>query len=81
MPLFDQVIVWIVVGLIGGSLAGLLITWERRGSGGVAILVLGWLARSLVVFCFACWACFQGSTRSRFHWAISWQLLWDPLSS
>ena len=33
MPSFDQVIVWMVVGLIGGSLAGLLITWEKQGLG------------------------------------------------
>ena len=29
----DQVIVWIVVGLIGGALAGALMTWERGGYG------------------------------------------------
>jgi len=33
MPSFDQIIVWIIVGLIGGSLAGLVIKWERRGFG------------------------------------------------
>jgi uncharacterized membrane protein YeaQ/YmgE (transglycosylase-associated protein family) len=33
MPSVDQLIVWIVVGLLGGSLAGLLITWERGGFG------------------------------------------------
>lgn len=33
MPLLDQIIVWIIVGLIGGSLAGLLIKRERRGFG------------------------------------------------
>ena len=33
MPSVDQLIVWIVVGLLGGSLAGLLITWEREGFG------------------------------------------------
>jgi len=33
MPSIDQVIVWIIVGLLGGSLAGLIITWERKGLG------------------------------------------------
>jgi uncharacterized membrane protein YeaQ/YmgE (transglycosylase-associated protein family) len=33
MPSVDQLIVWVVVGLLGGSLAGLLITWEREGFG------------------------------------------------
>ena len=41
MPSFDQVIVWIIVGLIGGSLAGLLITWEKQGLGWVRNLGLG----------------------------------------
>ena len=36
MPTLAQVIVWIVVGLIGGSLAGIMMTFERRGFG------LGW---------------------------------------
>jgi uncharacterized membrane protein YeaQ/YmgE (transglycosylase-associated protein family) len=33
MPSLNQFIVWIIVGLIGGSLAGFLITWERGGFG------------------------------------------------
>ena len=36
MPTLAQVIVWIVVGLIGGSLAGFMMTWQRKGFG------LGW---------------------------------------
>ena len=38
---FDQVIVWIVVGLIGGALAGALMTWERGGYGLWRNLALG----------------------------------------
>jgi len=41
MPSFDQVIVWMVVGLIGGSLAGLLVTREKRGLGWSRNLGLG----------------------------------------
>ena len=33
MPSVDQFIVWIIVGLLGGSLAGLMITWDRKGLG------------------------------------------------
>jgi uncharacterized membrane protein YeaQ/YmgE (transglycosylase-associated protein family) len=33
MPSFDQIIVWIIVGLLGGSLAGLIIKWDRKGLG------------------------------------------------
>jgi uncharacterized membrane protein YeaQ/YmgE (transglycosylase-associated protein family) len=33
MPSLDQIVVWIVVGLLGGSLAGLIITWDRKGFG------------------------------------------------
>jgi uncharacterized membrane protein YeaQ/YmgE (transglycosylase-associated protein family) len=47
MPLWSQLIVWIVVGLIGGSLAGLIITRERWGFGLPANLGLG-LAGALV---------------------------------
>jgi len=41
MPTFSQFIVWIIVGLIGGSLAGLVTTWERRGFGTWRNLGLG----------------------------------------
>jgi uncharacterized membrane protein YeaQ/YmgE (transglycosylase-associated protein family) len=41
MPSIDQVIVWIVVGLLGGSLAGFVITWGRQGFGFIRNLALG----------------------------------------
>jgi len=41
MPSVDQVIVWLVVGLLGGSLAGLVITWKRGGFGHLRNLGLG----------------------------------------
>lgn len=37
----DQFVVWIVVGLLGGSLAGLLVTRARKGFGFIPNLVLG----------------------------------------
>jgi uncharacterized membrane protein YeaQ/YmgE (transglycosylase-associated protein family) len=33
MPSISQFIVWIVVGLLGGSLAGVVVTRERKGLG------------------------------------------------
>src|SRR5262245_25952900 len=47
MPSIDQLIVWIVVGLIGGGLAGALMTWERGGYGLLRNLALG-LAGALI---------------------------------
>ena len=41
MPTTAQLIVWIVVGLIGGSLAGLIAKGERQGYGIVRNLALG----------------------------------------
>jgi uncharacterized membrane protein YeaQ/YmgE (transglycosylase-associated protein family) len=47
MPSVDQLIVWVIVGLVGGGLAGLIITWERTGFGLLRNLGLG-LAGALV---------------------------------
>jgi uncharacterized membrane protein YeaQ/YmgE (transglycosylase-associated protein family) len=41
MPTLTQVVVWVIVGLIGGSLAGLLVTWRRRGFGFLRNLGVG----------------------------------------
>jgi uncharacterized membrane protein YeaQ/YmgE (transglycosylase-associated protein family) len=41
MPSLVQVIVWIIVGLVGGSLAGLIVTWKRRGFGLLQNLGMG----------------------------------------
>src|SRR5262249_17044903 len=41
MPTVAQMIVWIVVGLIGGGLASRLITWDRQGFGNFRNLALG----------------------------------------
>jgi uncharacterized membrane protein YeaQ/YmgE (transglycosylase-associated protein family) len=47
MPSLAQLTVWIVMGLVGGSLAGLLITQERKGFGLVRNMALG-LAGAIV---------------------------------
>jgi len=41
MPTIAQLVVWIVVGLLGGSLAGGLVSWKRKGFGLVRNLGLG----------------------------------------
>jgi uncharacterized membrane protein YeaQ/YmgE (transglycosylase-associated protein family) len=42
MPVtLDQIIVWIIVGLVGGSLTGLVVKGERKGFGTMTNLGLG----------------------------------------
>jgi len=41
MQILDHVIVWIIIGVIGGSLAGLAIKWETRGFGLLRNLAVG----------------------------------------
>ena len=41
MPSVDQFIVWIIIGLLGGSLAGLIVRRERKGFGIIRNLGLG----------------------------------------
>jgi uncharacterized membrane protein YeaQ/YmgE (transglycosylase-associated protein family) len=41
VPTTSQIIVWILVGLIGGSFAGLIVTRDRKGYGTFANLGLG----------------------------------------
>lgn len=58
MPTFAQLIVWIIVGLLGGALAGFAITWRRTGFGVwrnaalglVGALIGGFLFRMLNLF-------------------------------
>ena len=47
MPVLEQFIVWVIIGLIGGGLAGALIARRRRGFGLVGNLALG-LAGALI---------------------------------
>lgn len=41
MQVLDHLIVWAIIGLIGGSLAGLAIKWDRRGFGPLRNLAIG----------------------------------------
>lgn len=63
MPSLDQVVVWIVVGAIGGTLASRLVTWDRAGFGSWQNVVLG-LAGALVGgFLFWLFGLFPGLAR------------------
>lgn len=63
MPSIGQMIVWIVVGLIGGSLAGYLIKRDRRGFGHVQNLALGLLGALAGGFLFRIFGLFEALDR------------------
>ena len=52
MPSIAQFIVWLVVGLIGGSLAGLLVTRHRSGFGFLRNMGVGLIGALLGGFLF-----------------------------
>jgi uncharacterized membrane protein YeaQ/YmgE (transglycosylase-associated protein family) len=60
MPTLAQVVVWVIVGLIGGSLAGLLVTWRRRGFGFVRNLGMGLIGALLGGLLFRVFGLFPG---------------------
>jgi uncharacterized membrane protein YeaQ/YmgE (transglycosylase-associated protein family) len=47
MPSVDQVVVWIVIGVLAGTLVGRLVTWKKEGLGLCRNLGLG-LAGALI---------------------------------
>lgn len=58
MPSVDQIIVWMVVGLIGGALVGALMTWERAGFGlwrNLGLGLVGALIGGLLFRVFGIW--------------------------
>lgn len=63
MPTTAQLIVWIVVGLIGGSLAGRMITWERGGFGLWRNLALGLIGALIGGFMFRAFNWFPNLTK------------------
>jgi len=58
-----QLIVWIVVGLIGGGLASRLITWDREGFGTFRNLGLGLAGALIGGFLFRLFNLFPGLNR------------------
>ena len=63
MPSFDQFVVWIAVGLIGGSLAGLLVTREKQGFGHARNFALGLVGALVGGFLFRLLGLFPGTRR------------------
>jgi uncharacterized membrane protein YeaQ/YmgE (transglycosylase-associated protein family) len=60
VPTVAQLIVWIVVGLLGGSLAGLLVTRERKGFGMARNLGLGLIGALIGGLLFRLFGVFPG---------------------
>jgi uncharacterized membrane protein YeaQ/YmgE (transglycosylase-associated protein family) len=60
MPSLAEIIVWIIVGLLGGSLAALIITRERKGFGILRNLGLGLVGAVVGGFLFRLFGLFPG---------------------
>lgn len=63
MASIGQVIVWMVIGLIGGSLAAYLMKGDRRGYGAVQNLLLGLLGALIGGFLFRLFGLFEALDR------------------
>ena len=63
MPTAAQLIVWIVVGLLGGALAGFAITWNRSGFGIWRNAALGLIGALIGGFLFRMFGLFPGLDR------------------
>jgi uncharacterized membrane protein YeaQ/YmgE (transglycosylase-associated protein family) len=59
MPSIGQIIVWVVIGLIGGSLAGYLIKRDTKGFGLMQNLALGLLGGLAGGFLFRIFGLFE----------------------
>jgi uncharacterized membrane protein YeaQ/YmgE (transglycosylase-associated protein family) len=60
MPSIAQLIVWIIIGLLGGSLAGLLVKRERRGFGVARNLGIGLIGAVIGGLLFRLFGLFPG---------------------
>jgi uncharacterized membrane protein YeaQ/YmgE (transglycosylase-associated protein family) len=60
VPSFAQIIVWIVIGLIGGGLSSRLITWDREGFGIFRNLGLGLVGALIGGFLFRLFNLYPG---------------------
>jgi uncharacterized membrane protein YeaQ/YmgE (transglycosylase-associated protein family) len=60
MPSLAQIIVWIIIGLVGGSLAGLMITWDRKGFGLLRNMAVGLVGALVGGFLFRMFGLFPG---------------------
>jgi uncharacterized membrane protein YeaQ/YmgE (transglycosylase-associated protein family) len=60
MPSIAQLIVWIIIGLLGGSLSGLLVKRERRGFGVARNLGIGLIGAVIGGLLFRLFGLFPG---------------------
>lgn len=60
MPSIDQLVVWIIVGLLGGSIAGLLVRRKRSGFGLARNLIIGLIGALIGGFLFRLFGLFSG---------------------
>ena len=60
MPSINQLVVWIIVGLLGGSLAGVLVKRKRRGFGVARNLSIGLIGALVGGFLFRLFGLFPG---------------------
>ena len=81
MPSIDQVVVWIIIGLLGGSLAGLIITRERKGFGILRNLGVGLVGALVGGLVFRLFGIFPDSTKLPFRCEMSLRRLSDHCSS
>ncbi len=54
----DQIIVWVIIGIIGGSLAGLIVRWDKKGFGlasNIALGLVGALVGGMLFRLFGIW--------------------------
>ena len=63
MPSVDQLIVWAVVGLLGGTIASLAVTWKRAGFGPWKNFGLGLIGALVGGFIFRIFGLFPGLDR------------------
>ena len=63
MPSVDQLIVWAIVGLLGGSIASLIVTWSREGFGRWRNFGLGLVGALVGGFIFRIFGLFPGLDR------------------
>jgi uncharacterized membrane protein YeaQ/YmgE (transglycosylase-associated protein family) len=63
MPSLDQLIVWAIVGLLGGSIASLIVTWSREGFGRWRNFGLGLVGALVGGFVFRVFGLFPGLDR------------------
>ena len=64
MPSIASIVSWVLIGLVGGSLAGLITTWDRKGLGWARNLGVGLVGAIVGGVLFRMFGLWPNSTRS-----------------